>query len=154
MRTPTHNNQVIKALNAHSRPSNVRVTLIDLQSSASYSGMVPGCVSKLYRLSQVQIALDSLAEWSDIEFVRGKVVGLSFEEVDGDKSVSVEESDESGRVVKKKVPFDVVSIDIGSTTRAFTSIPGASDYTISTRPISDLVMRIEKEEEMLKEKLT
>ncbi|KAL9181548.1 hypothetical protein ACHAXT_010353 [Thalassiosira profunda] len=145
--------QVIKALNAHSRPSNVHVTLIDLQSSASYSGMVPGCVSKLYALHQVQIALDSLAEWSDIEFVCGKVVGLSFEENDGDKSVTVEESDENGSVVKKEVPFDVVSLDIGSTTRAFTSIPGASEYTISTRPISDLVTRIEKEEEMLKEKL-
>ena len=54
--------QVIKALNATSRPSNLHVTLIDLQSSASYSGMVPGCVSKLYTLDQVQIALDALAE--------------------------------------------------------------------------------------------
>ena len=54
--------QVIKALNATSRPSNLDVTLIDLQSSASYSGMVPGCVSKLYTLDQVQIALDALAE--------------------------------------------------------------------------------------------
>ena len=30
--------QVIKALNANSRPLNVHVTLIDLQTSASYSG--------------------------------------------------------------------------------------------------------------------
>ena len=32
--------QVIKALNTASRPANVDVTLIDLQQSASYSGMV------------------------------------------------------------------------------------------------------------------
>ena len=37
--------QVIKALNKHSRPSNIHVTLIDLQSSATYSGIVPGCVA-------------------------------------------------------------------------------------------------------------
>lgn len=145
--------QVLKALNAHSRPSHLHVTLIDLQSSASYSGMVPGCVSKLYTLDQVQITLDSLANWSGIEFVCGKVVGMSFEENDGQKLVLVEETDDSGSVTKKEVPFDVVSVDIGSTTRDFTSIPGANEYTISTRPISDLVVRIQKEEEMLKEKL-
>ena len=43
---------VIKALNARAIPENVHVTLIDLQSNASYSGMVPGCVSKLYTLDQ------------------------------------------------------------------------------------------------------
>ena len=43
---------VIKALNVRSRPENVHVTLIDLQSKASYSGMVPGCISKLYTLDQ------------------------------------------------------------------------------------------------------
>eukprot|EP00571_Detonula_confervacea_P001707 CAMPEP_0172330682 /NCGR_PEP_ID=MMETSP1058-20130122/61530_1 /TAXON_ID=83371 /ORGANISM="Detonula confervacea, Strain CCMP 353" /LENGTH=525 /DNA_ID=CAMNT_0013047907 /DNA_START=122 /DNA_END=1699 /DNA_ORIENTATION=- len=145
--------QVIKSLNAHSRPSHINVTLIDLQSTASYSGMVPGCVSKLYTLDQVQIALDSLAEWSGIEFVCGKVVGMSIEN-DGEKMVIVEETDENGNYIKKEIPFDVVSIDIGSTTRDFTSIPGASEHTISTRPISDLVLRIQKEEDILKEKLS
>ena len=146
--------QVIKALNAHSRPPNLNVTLIDLQSSASYSGMVPGCVSKLYTLEQVQIRLDSLAGWAGIEFVCGKVVGMSFDDNDDGvgKKVHVEVYEDED-VVKKEIPFDVISIDIGSTTRDFTSIPGASKYTISTRPISDLVLRIEKEEEILKEKL-
>jgi NADH dehydrogenase FAD-containing subunit len=88
--------QVIKALNAQSRPGNLNVTLIDLQSSASYSGMVPGCVAGLYTLDKVQIALDSLADWSGIEFVCGKVVGMSFKESDGQKSVLVEETDDDG----------------------------------------------------------
>ena len=78
---------------------------------------------------------------------------MSFEENDGKKLVLVEETNDDGNVMKKEIPFDVVSIDIGSTTRSFTSIPGASQYTISTRPISDLVSRIENEEEVLKEQL-
>ena len=77
---------------------------------------------------------------------------MSFEE-DGKKLVLVEETDAGGNVSKVEVPFDVVSVDIGSTTRDHVSIPGASEYTISTRPISDLVRRIQKEEEILKEKL-
>jgi len=115
--------------------------------------MVPGCVSKLYTLDQVQISLDSLADWAGIEFVCGKVVGMSFEDDDGKKTILVEETDEDGNVIKKEIPFDVVSVDIGSTTRDFASIPGADENTISTRPISDLVIRIQKEEELLKAKL-
>ena len=42
--------QVIRALNAAARPRGVRVSLIEPQLSASYSGMVPGCVSGLQRL--------------------------------------------------------------------------------------------------------
>lgn len=34
--------QVIKAFNKKARPKDVHVTLIDMQSFASYSGMVPG----------------------------------------------------------------------------------------------------------------
>ncbi|KAL7537342.1 hypothetical protein ACHAXR_007752 [Thalassiosira sp. AJA248-18] len=146
--------QVIKSLNSLNRPPNLHVTLIDLQSSASYSGMVPGCVSKLYTVDQVQIELDSLADWAGIEFICGKVVGMSFDDNDGTKVVLVEETDEKGNAIKREIPFDVVSVDIGSTTRDFTVIPGAGEYTISTRPISDLVSRIQEEEGALKEKLT
>jgi len=144
--------QVIKALNATSRSPNLHVTLIDLQSSASYSGMVPGCVAKLYTLDQVQIALDALASWAGIEFVCGKVVGMSFEENDGLKKVRVEITDDNGDIIHQEYPFDVVSVDIGSTTRDFTTISGAQQYTISTRPISEMVRRIQEEEEILKEK--
>jgi len=141
--------QVIKALNKHSRPSNIHVTLIDLQSSATYSGMVPGRVAKLYNLHQTRIALDSLAKWSDIDFICGKVVGMSFSN-DGKKIVLVEVKDGYGGTTKKKevqFEFDLVSIDIGCTTRLHASLPGAEKYTISTRPISDLVLRIQQEEE-------
>lgn len=144
--------QVIKALNFSTRPPNVEVTLIDIQSAASYSGMVPGCVSKLYTLPQVQIQIGPLAEWAGINFVQGKVVGMSLED-EGKKTVQVEVDAENGGVTTKNVPFDVVSVDIGSTTRDFNRIPGASEYCISTRPISELVLRIQKEEKLLKEKV-
>lgn len=144
--------QVIKALNAATRPSNIDVTLIDMQSAASYSGMVPGCVSKLYTLDQVQIQIGPLAKWAGINFVKGKVVGMSLEDEDK-KTVQVEVNDTNGEIIQKKVPFDVVSVDIGSTTRDFNRIPGAKQFCISTRPISDLVVRIEQEEELLRERI-
>jgi NADH dehydrogenase FAD-containing subunit len=109
--------------------------------------------------SKVQINLNSLAEWAGTEFICGKVVGMSLPSNDPSanirKLVRVEVEDDTNRhsVVTKNIPFDVVSIDIGSTTRDFTTIPGASQYCISTRPISDLVLRIEVEEQKLKERI-
>lgn len=142
--------QVIMACNATSRPANMKVTLVDINPTATYSGMVPGCVAGLYTLDQVLIHLSSLADSSDIDFVCGKVVGMSFDEATG-KSVFVDETDTNGNIInKRQIPFDVVSVDIGSTTRDFTSIPGANQYTISTRPISDLVRRIEIEDDLIK----
>ncbi|KAL7485905.1 hypothetical protein ACHAW6_011502 [Cyclotella cf. meneghiniana] len=143
--------QVIKALNARARPENVHVTLIDLQSFAFYSGMVPGCVAKLYTLDQVQIDLHSLANWAGTDFIRGKVVGITLPTPNStfanqQKLLHVELTDHRAIVHIQDVPFDVVSFDIGSTTRDFTTVPGACRYCISTRPISDLIRRIETEE--------
>jgi selenide,water dikinase len=69
------------------------------------------------------------------------------------KIVHVEVTDHRSVVTARDIPFDVVSIDIGSTTRDYTTVPGASQYCISTRPISDLVRRIETEEDRLIERL-
>ena len=68
--------QVIKALNRLSRPASVHVTLIDPQDSASYSGMVPGCVSKLYTPDQTLIHLRPLAEWASIDYMKRSVVDI------------------------------------------------------------------------------
>ena len=39
-------------MNTKTRPEHIHVTLVDLQSKAYYSGMVPGCISELYTLDQ------------------------------------------------------------------------------------------------------
>jgi len=142
--------QVIKSLNRDARPSDVHVTLIDKQAQASYSGMVPGCVSNLYSLDQVQIDVGPLAEWAGDEFICGTVVGMTYDNEGCGKYVTVEVTDDNGSVISKHVPFDVISFDIGSTTRGFTSVPGAREHAISTRPISELVLRVQREEDKLK----
>lgn len=108
----------------------------------------------------VQIDLKALANWAGAEFILGKVVGMTLpSEHDTSTAnrklihVAISDESNSNSITTKDVPFDVVSIDIGSTTRGFKTVPGASKYCISTRPISHLVRRIEKEEAQLKEKL-
>jgi pyridine nucleotide-disulfide oxidoreductase family protein len=129
--------QVIKAQNWASRPSHLKVTLIDQQASASYSGMVPGCICQRYTHDETLLHLKPLAEWAGIDFVHDKVV-----DIDLDHKVVKLLSDQS-------ISFDAISIDIGSTSRGLDDVPGARDFTIPTRPISKLVQRIDQSMEEL-----
>ena len=126
--------QVIKALNKRVRPEWLRITLIDVQASASYSGMVPGCIANLYTPQETQIELEPLAKYAGMDFVQDCVIDIDFE---------------NKRVYTKYRPdepltFDAISLDIGSTSRDLYSIPGAQQYTIPTRPIDKLVQRLEQ----------
>lgn len=52
----------------------------------------------------------------------------------------------------KPIAFDAISLDIGSASRGLLSTKGALEYSIPTRPISDLVKRFDKETDELKAK--
>jgi selenide,water dikinase len=124
--------QVIKAFNAASRPKDLQVTLIDVQKAASYSGLVPGSVSGLYKPEDTLLELQPLADWANIDFINDRVVDIDMEQ----KLISLEGNDEP-------IQFDAVSLDIGSTSRGLKETKGAREYTIPTRPISVLVSRME-----------
>jgi NADH dehydrogenase FAD-containing subunit len=131
--------QVIKGLNHASRPEGLDVVLIDLTDRPCYSGMVPSAVAGIYSPSEALVDLESLAEWAKIEFVKDRVI-----DIDVDAKVV---TTKGGR----QLPFDALSMDIGSTSRGLIDVPGAKDHTIPTRPISELVRRIEVATDALKE---
>ena len=139
--------QVIKALNAASRPSNLKVTLIDQQSSASYSGMVPGCISERYTADETLLHLKPLAEWAGIEFVHQRVVDIDLSQKIVYLASQYNAKDENVNSPITSIPFDCISLDIGSTSRGLDDTPGARQFTIPTRPISKLVERIERSEQ-------
>lgn len=141
--------QVIKALNRLSRPPSVSVTLIDPQESASYSGMVPGCVSKLYTPEQTLIHLRPLAAWADIEYIKRSVVDVD----PAQRKIYLDGGVQGDSSSQDCIDYDAVSFDIGSATRGLDETPGAAERTIPTRPISDLVRRIAEEEAALKSKI-
>ncbi|KAG7347419.1 selenide water dikinase [Nitzschia inconspicua] len=143
--------QVIKALNHASRPKYLDVTLIDMTKTPTYSGMVPGAVAGIYQPNETQILLEPLARWAGIRFVHGKVLDVEV----NSKYVQLRDMEaEEGSASLIQIPFDVVSIDIGSASRGLDHIPGAREYTIPTRPISDLVKRIKQETEALQKRPT
>ena len=132
--------QVIKGLNHASRPKNLDVVLIDLTDHPCYSGMVPSAVAGIYSPAETLVDLKALAEWSKIKFVQDRVIDIDVDT----KTVITERGNQ-------RISFDAISIDIGSTSRGLIDVPGAKDYTIPTRPISESVRRIEIATDVLKE---
>ncbi|MGQ4648998.1 selenide, water dikinase SelD [Lyngbya aestuarii] len=104
----------------------VRLTLITNVSETPYSGMLPGYVAGLYNFDQCHIDLRPLANFAQARIYVDRAIGLDLE---------------NNRVIcanRPPVPFDLLSIDIGSTPAALT-VPGAATYTIPVKPISQFL---------------
>jgi NADH dehydrogenase FAD-containing subunit len=123
--------QVVKAL--ANRPNYLKVTLIDQQPTATYSGMVPGCIAGLYEPHETQIDIARLAtEYAGIDFLNHAVVDIDCD----NKLLYLKDQ-------SLPISFDVISLDIGSTARDLYNVVGAAQYTIPTRPIDQLVNRLQ-----------
>ena len=101
----------------------VRLTLICTDTHTPYSGMLPGYVAGHYDYDQVHIDLSRLAVFAGARLYRDEVVGL----------------DRVNRKVlcrsRPPVPFDVLSINIGSTPR-LQGVPGAAEHAVAVKPIA------------------
>jgi selenide,water dikinase len=91
-----------------------RITMVSDYPFAYYSGMLPACVAHLYEVEgfhlriflivDIRMDLVSLCGWCKANWVQGKMIGLDRES----KQVILEGQD--------PVPYDILSIDIGSRT--------------------------------------
>lgn len=101
----------------------VRLTLICTDMHTPYSGMLPGYVAGHYDYDAVHIDLSRLAVFAGARLYRDEVIGL----------------DRVNRKVlcrnRPPVPFDVLSINIGSTPR-LQDVPGAVEHAVAVKPIT------------------
>lgn len=112
---------VLRRWQMHSLP-NTRLTLLSDTEKAPYSGMLPAHVAGLYRYDQIHIDLPHLAQLAEAKFYQDKAIGLDLER----KQILC--------LNRPPLPFDTVSIDIGSTPATFT-VPGAKDYAVPAKPV-------------------
>ena len=106
----------------------VRLTLIARDVHTPYSGMLPGLVAGFYGFDEAHVDLRPLAAFAGARLYRASGVGLDLE----GKRVLCE-----GR---PPVPFDYLSINIGSTPR----LPGGrADGIVPVKPIGEFVARWE-----------
>jgi selenide,water dikinase len=118
---------VIKSFGMKPLPG-VRLTIISRDVHTPYSGMLPGYVAGHYEFDEVHIDLRPLAQFSGARLYHDEVMRIN----PVNKTVICK-----GR---PPVPYDVLSINIGSTPR-IENIFGATDFAVAVKPISQFVDR-------------
>ncbi|WP_408011367.1 FAD-dependent oxidoreductase [Pseudalkalibacillus sp. A8] len=111
---------VIKQLQRYTIP-NVEVTLISPDCYQYYSGMMSGFIEGLYELYEIRINLKDLAQRSQINWVKDKVMAIHPNE---------------RKIVTGKgdlYDYDVISFDIGSLTRGL-ELPRVSEFATLIKP--------------------
>lgn len=101
----------------------VRVTVINPDPVAPYSGMLPGHIAGHYARDDLMIDLVRLARFAGARVIVDHAIGLD----PAGQGVTLA----SGRVI----PFDVASVDIGITTD-LPRVPGFAEHTIAAKPMA------------------
>ncbi len=110
--------------------SDVRLTVIVDRPIAVYSGMVPGYVAGQYRRAELEIDVVPLARRAGARVILSPAVGVDA------ASKRIRLSD------RPPVRYDVASFDVGSTVAGL-DLPGVRQHALPTRPIVELVERID-----------
>lgn len=121
--------EVLRAFADKPEPG-TRLTLVSRTRLTPYSGMLPGCLARLYAEHEMMIDLAALARRAGATFHDIAATGFA----DG-APARVTLAD--GRVIEA----DIVSFDIGITP-AIDAIPGAPDHAVPVKPIDGLIPRI------------
>lgn len=100
----------------------VRVTVIDPEPEAAYSGMLPGYVAGHYARDALGIDLVRLARFCSARYVQGAVDRLDATA----RTIHVE-----GR---PSIPYDLASIDVGISS-AMPDMPGFEQHAIGAKPL-------------------
>ncbi len=109
----------------------LRITLVCRDTHTPYSGMLPGLVAGHYSFDEAHIDLGPLCRFAGARFYHDEVIGLDAE----------------NRLVqchnRPPIPYDVASINIGSTPRT-ADVPGAADVVVPVKPINRFIAHWER----------
>ncbi len=111
-------------------PPGVRLTLITRQAFTPYSGMLPGLIAGLYSFDEAHIDVRPLCAFAAARLVLAEASGVDI----AGKRVLCANSD--------PVPFDILSIDTGSTPNTHQT-PGAAEHAIAVKPVEGLLAGLE-----------
>jgi selenide, water dikinase len=120
---------VLRAFGMRAFPG-VRLTLLTRQVHTPYSGMLPGVISGVYDVDTAHIDCGPLSVFAGARLYQDEAIGLDL----------------AGKRVlcrnRPPVPYDVVSIDIGSTPGAG-GATGVAEHAIPVKPIDGFLAQFE-----------
>jgi len=105
-----------------------RITLVSLDSHTPYSGMLPGLLAGHYTFAETHIDLRTLCKQLGVRFIAARATGVDTER----RQLLL-----AGRPA---LPFDVLSIDIGSQP-GLHAVPGAEAYATGVKPVHSFYQR-------------
>ncbi|MDE3080569.1 MAG: selenide, water dikinase SelD [Paracoccaceae bacterium] len=105
-----------------------RLTVIDPNPTAPYTGMLPGLIAGHYRQDELEIDLVKLARHAGARLILGRATGIDREA----RRITVQ-----GR---PPLRYDVASIDIGITS-ALPELPGFMDHGVAAKPLGGYAER-------------
>jgi selenide, water dikinase len=108
----------------------LRFTLITREVHTPYSGMLPGLIAGRYGFDDAHIDTGPLAHFAGARLYRDEAIGLDLE---GHRVMCRD---------RPPVPYDYLSIDIGSTPNVG-AVPGAAQHAIPVKPIDGFLSRFE-----------
>ena len=106
----------------------VRLTLITREAHTPYSGMLPGFIAGHYGFDEVHIDAGPLARFAGARLYQDEATGL---DLDARRTFCRN---------RPPVPFDLLSIDIGSTPNTGL-VPGAAEGALPVKPIDRFIAR-------------
>ncbi len=118
---------VLRRFGMHPVPG-VRLSVICRDTHTPYSGMLPGYIAGHYSYDEVHIDLSRLARFAGARLFRDEALGLDRD---------------AGKVLcrnRPPVPYDVLSINIGSTPQ-MSNVAGAAEHAVSVKPINGFNLR-------------
>lgn len=99
-----------------------RVTVINPEPTAPYTGMLPGFIAGHYTRAELDIDLVKLGRFADVRLVLGRATGIDREA----RTVTVQ-----GR---PPIPYDICSINVGITSE-LRNLPGFMEHAVPAKPL-------------------
>ena len=118
---------VLKGFGTKPMPG-VRLTLITRDVHTPYSGMLPGLIAGHYEHDETHIDLGPLSQFAGARLYHDEAVGLDLDS----KWILCRS--------RPPVPYDLVSINIGSTP-TLDPVPGAAESVVPVKPIGHFLSR-------------
>jgi NADH dehydrogenase FAD-containing subunit len=98
---------------------------------------------ELYTDADIQVHLEPLAYWCKADYIEKRV-----QMIDANKGKLVLED-------QSDVNYDALAVNVGSRTKGARDVKGVEKHSLTTRPINDLLGKVErKEEKLIKDKIT
>ncbi len=118
---------VLKSFGMRPQPG-VRLTLIARDVHTPYSGMLPGWIAGHYGFDETHVDLRPLCRFADVRLYRDEAIGICHET----RTVQCRN--------RPPVPFDLLSLNIGSTPN-LSSAKGAAERVTPVKPIGMFMER-------------